>query len=205
MNHSAKPPIFAELDKLREELKALGPIIATKKLAGEDVGELVAQATALKASIEEVKDKLPNWREDSNRPPIDECIPGRLYSVRCRSMGPKAVYLGHGEFIGLQLNFGTVCLFTEYHWDNGPPYGTVFEAIDTGIDLPDDVPLSSSPGSIDEYTGRWVGFSHYKRKWYFTDTGEFSDDIKPVGKSNEALYDWLWEQGAVAKHWKVKD
>lgn len=205
MKENVQPPIFAELDKVRAELNALGPVIATKKLAGEDVTELVEQVAVLKARIKEIRAKLPTWKPDSPRPPIDECVPRRLYSIRARSLGPKAIYLGHGEFIGLQLNFGTVCLFTEYHWDTGPPYGTVFEAIDTGIDLPDEIPLSSSPGTIDEHTERYVAFNADKRCWYFVDSGEFSKEIKPVGKRNDALFDWLWEQGAVAKHWKVRD
>jgi hypothetical protein len=98
----------------------------------------------------------------------------------------------------------SVCMFPEYHWDMGPPYGTVFEAIDTGIQLPDDVPLSSCPGTIDEHSDRWVAYSSEKRSWYFTDTGEFSEDIKAVGKYNEALYDWLWENGANQKHWEKR-
>jgi hypothetical protein len=34
-------------------------------------------------------------------------------------------------------------LDTEYHWDQGAPFGTVRFQIDTGIDLPNDIPVES--------------------------------------------------------------
>ena len=144
-------------------------------------------------------------KEGADRIPLDECVKGRLYDISSRSLGPRAIYDGNEGFVGLRHEMISVCLFTEIHWDKGPPYGTVFQIKDTGIDLPIDVPLSESPGTVDRETGRWVAFKSSGRgipgHWYFTDTGVVSEDIKPVGKHNDALYDWLWANGANKKHW----
>jgi len=137
-------------------------------------------------------------KEDSPRIPIDECVPRRLYRITCRNL-TLGVYDGKEGFIGIRVKFGSKFLFTEYHWDQGPPFGTVYRVEDTGIDLPDHIHLCESPGTIDQDTGRWVAFdkpvAEGGRGWYFTDTGEASKDIRPMGKSNDELYDWLLEQG----------
>lgn len=204
MSPSAEPPIFAALSAARDELKALEQEISDAEQSGEDVTDRRLRLKELQQRVDDIRAKLPTWKADSPRPPIDQCIPRRLYEIRSRSLGPRAVYLGHGEFIGLQHAMVSVCMFTEYHWDTGPPYGTVYEAVDTGIDLPDEIPLSSSPGTVDERSGRWVAYNHDERSWYFIDTGEFSSEIKPKGYHNGALYDWLWENGANQKHWSKR-
>lgn len=144
-------------------------------------------------------------KESTNRVRIDDCIARRLYRIRSRSLGPLAVYNGNEGFIGLRCKFTSVFLSTEFHWDQGPPFGTVFGVEDTGIDLPENIGLCESPGDIDEATGRWVEFDPPSmdggRGWYFTDTGEASADIRPVVKHNDALFGWLWDHGANEKHW----
>lgn len=62
------------------------------------------------------------------------CIKGRLYEVDCRNL-TLAVYDGKGGFIGIRQKFGDRYLFTEYHYDQGPPYGTVKVLKDTEIDF----------------------------------------------------------------------
>lgn len=137
-------------------------------------------------------------KEDSPRVPLDECVPRRLYKLRSRNLS-FGVFDGKDGFIGIRQKFNSKFLFTEYHWEQGHPHGTVFGVVDLGVDLPDDVELCESPGTVDQETGRWVQFDRPKvdggRGWYFSDTGEASDDIRPVGKSNEALFDWLMENG----------
>jgi hypothetical protein len=137
-------------------------------------------------------------KEGMERVPISECVPRRLYRLKCRNL-TLGVYDGNQGFIGIREKFSSKFLFTEYHWDQGPPYGTVYGVVDTGIDLPDHIQLCESPGTIDSVTNRWVQFdkpvADGGRGWYFADTGEASQDIRPVGKKNEALFDWLIERG----------
>jgi hypothetical protein len=199
----SKEDRLAELRQQREFLAekyaALGVKIAKAKKAGESAGELILTAGPLKAELKEL-DKLINHltpKEKRDRPTIDKCIPRRLYRVTCRNL-TLAVYDGKEGFIGIRSKFASRFLFTEYHWDQGPPFGTVHTAIDTGVDLPPHITLSESPGTIDKETGRWVQFDKPVvdggRGWFFTDTDESSEDIIPVGKSNTALFEWLAEQ-----------
>jgi hypothetical protein len=51
--------------------------------------------------------------------PLDQCEHGWLYYIKARFNGPKK------EFIGIRTKFGSRYLFGEYHWDTGPPHGTV--------------------------------------------------------------------------------
>lgn len=48
--------------------------------------------------------------------------------------------VGKTGFIGIRLKFGSKYLFTEYHWDQGPPYGTVQPKEDLGL-IPDDIDI----------------------------------------------------------------
>jgi len=138
-------------------------------------------------------------KEERDRIPIDECVPKRLYKLRSRNL-TFGIYDGKQGFIGVRLKFTSKNLATEYHWDQGPPFGTVFGVKDTGVDLPDHISLCADPGTADETTGEWVSFdkpiAQGGRGWYFTDTDVASTEIRPVGKSNIQLFDWLMENGA---------
>lgn len=141
------------------------------------------------------------WEEmaaNAERVPIDECIPRRLYKLRSRNL-TLGVYDGKQGFIGVRHKIGSNFLFTEYHWDQGPPHGTVLGVVDTGIDLPGHIQLCESPGTVDMETDRWVSFdkpvANGGKGWYFTDTGEPGENIRPQGKRNAELYDWLIDQG----------
>ena len=79
-------------------------------------------------------------KESRPRVPIDECIKGRLYKIDCRNFS-FGVYDGKEGFIGIRTKWGSKYLATEFHWDQGPPYGTVHTIIDTGIDIPSEIPL----------------------------------------------------------------
>jgi len=65
--------------------------------------------------------------------PMSECIKGRLYKVRCRNL-KLAIYDGEGQFIGIRTKFDRRFLDSEDHEEMGPPYGTVRDIEDTGID-----------------------------------------------------------------------
>lgn len=69
------------------------------------------------------------------RVPMDQCIKGRLYRIGCRNLS-LGVYDGNEGFVGIRHKFNSRFLDTEYHFDQGPPYGTVHTVMDTKIDVP---------------------------------------------------------------------
>lgn len=56
--------------------------------------------------------------------PLSECKRGHLYRINSRNLS-LGVYDGNWGFIGIRTKFGDRYLFTELHWDTGPPHGTV--------------------------------------------------------------------------------
>jgi hypothetical protein len=87
------------------------------------------------------------------RPAIADCITRRVYVLHSRNLG-VGVYDGEQGFIGIREKFGHLFLFTEYHWDQGAPYGTVDGAVDSGIDVPEPIQVVETLGRIDKLTGR---------------------------------------------------
>lgn len=99
--------------------------------------------------------------------PIPELIKGRVYRIKSRNL-QVGVYDGEGGFIGLREKFGSCYLFTEFHWDHDPTYGTVAEQEDTGHDLPDGIEAAESV--------------RHKKK---------SEDDKRIFDDNDRLYNFL--------------
>lgn len=136
--------------------------------------------------------------------PLSECEEGYLYRIDCRNLS-LGVFNSKAGFIGIRDKWGSKFLFTEYHWDTGPPFGTVCpkEKLEK---LPDDIELTESLGMRDMKTKRPMLFvkekgdaspAHLrgKGKWVFTDTGEdCGEDTDPRYWRNEALFDWLKKQ-----------
>jgi hypothetical protein len=57
--------------------------------------------------------------------PMDQCKHGGLYRISSRNLD-LGVYNSNSQgFVGIREKFGYNYLFTEYHWDTGPPFGTV--------------------------------------------------------------------------------
>lgn len=139
---------------------------------------------------------MVTMEELKNYIPMAECEKGFLYRIHSRNLR-FGVYDGNEGFIGIREKFGSLYLFTEYHWDQGPPYGTVrpLECLDK---IPDNIELKTSLGVADTITGRLMVFDKPKSKggrgWYFVDNGEVpSEDQKynPVSISNDVLFEWL--------------
>ena len=68
--------------------------------------------------------------------PLEECKHGYLYKINSRNLtfgvfnsGQSNTGLSNG-FIGLRVKFDETYLFTEYHWDTGPPIGTVHPKVE---------------------------------------------------------------------------
>jgi len=85
------------------------------------------------------------------RVPMVDCIKGRLYHIGCRNMD-YGVYDGKEGFIGIREKFGHEFLFTEYHFDQGAPFGTVHTVIDTEIDIPEGIELKTLVHNDDKKT-----------------------------------------------------
>lgn len=68
---------------------------------------------------------------------LSDCKKGYLYKIHSRNLD-YGIYDGNNGFIGIREKFNNKYLFTEYHYDQGPPFGTVkpFEEI---CELPDDI------------------------------------------------------------------
>lgn len=113
--------------------------------------------------------------KEIGRIPMEECIPRRIYWLNCRNLG-LGVYDGEEGFIGIRTKFGSRYLFTEYHWDQGPPYGTVRGQEDTGVDLPDNIPLKEHLGTVGRISRRPAHFEEDKGWWVYDDDGARLDD-----------------------------
>lgn len=56
--------------------------------------------------------------------PMSECVERGVYRIYSRNL-LVGVYDGKGGFIGIRQKFGHRYLFTEYHWEHDPHFGTV--------------------------------------------------------------------------------
>jgi len=129
---------------------------------------------------------------------VDGCVNGGLYRISSRNLGFGVYRSDVKGFIGIREKFDSKFLFTEYHWDNGPPFGTVHPK-----EFLEDCPLADlreSIGSFDSVTNREVAFdkpiADGGKGWYYLDTGEASQAIRPVSRGNQELFDWLSEKEA---------
>lgn len=132
--------------------------------------------------------------------PLKDCIKGRVYRLCCRNLR-VGVFDGRDGFIGIRKKFGHRYLFTEYHWEQGAPFGTVSGAVDMEIDVPADIPIAEGLGSIDENTDRPLAHDgeatnpHYPDKkgwWRYTDTDEVAGpEVRALGLMNKALFELL--------------
>lgn len=88
-------------------------------------------------------------KESAFRVPLDQCVARRLYKLMSRNL-VLGVFNGVTGFIGIREKFRHEYLFTEYHWDTGPPFGTVSGVEDTGVELPPNIELSEHSGVSDD-------------------------------------------------------
>ena len=119
----------------------------------------------MRSSLRRKETLMGKYKEEHPRLSIEECVTRRLYKIKSRNL-TYGVYNGNEGFLGIRFKMGGQFLFTEFHWDQGPPYGTVYGVEDTGIDLPEDIELKETVSLPDNR------FSSYA-----------------------PLYEWLKEQG----------
>ena len=128
---------------------------------------------------------------------IEDCGDGGLYRISSRNLTFGVYKESCKGFIGIREKFGDEFLFAEYHWDTGSPFGTV-----RPIEFLEACPLEDfrEGDSFDAVTNRPVAFdkpiANGGKGWYYLDTGEVSQDISPVFKTNQKLFGWLKEKEA---------
>jgi hypothetical protein len=137
--------------------------------------------------------------------PLAACITGRVYQLHCRNFR-VGVYNGRKGFIGIREKFGSRYLFTEFHWEIGPPFGTVSETVDLEIDVPPEIQIAEDSAVIDTSTNRIVVFDPALKSpnnitnppagWYrYVDTNEVAPSVAEGFRSarveNAALFDFL--------------
>jgi hypothetical protein len=125
-----------------------------------------------------------------NRTPLDECIVGRVYNVTARNIGPKAVYTGGGRFIGIREKLGETFLDPEWHFDTGPPHGTVTSISETDLMVPKNMSLELYLGYRDRKTGKAIRMEPPKG-WVTIDSGKAVKNTWPELINNDRLFKYL--------------
>lgn len=148
----------------------------------------------------------------SNYIPLNECIDRGIYRIHSRNLSVGVFRESTKGFIGIRYKFGDEYLFEEYHYDNGPPYGTVDPKEQIGV-LPDEIlnnefvinEFGTRNFAIDPSTGseRCVirrdlltnETQHGERIGFvdeWADTKQrLPDDVWPYIKENEKLLNYL--------------
>lgn len=137
--------------------------------------------------------------------PMEQCVRGGVYRIRARNLS-VGVYDGNQGFIGIRCKFDHLYLFTEYHWDQGPPYGTVHPIEKIG-DLPAEIPCQEVMGNyaINPVTGQEEEVKrhdltagetpHGERRGFVDewakDGTRLPDDLYPYLKDNQQLFEFL--------------
>lgn len=83
----------------------------------------------------------------------NDCKVRHLYLLRSRNLS-HGVYDGEGGFIGIREKFGQRYLFTEYHWDSDPHFGTANPVLDLGEVLNPHIELKEFYGPYCSGCGR---------------------------------------------------
>jgi hypothetical protein len=99
---------------------------------------------------------------------LDECKNGFLYRLASRNLSYGVFREGVKGFVGIREKFGDYFLFTEYHWDTGPPFGTV-HPLEELEPVPEGMALEESLGTVCEQTNRPAV---YFSDWRYRDDGE---------------------------------
>lgn len=120
--------------------------------------------------------------------PKEATIPRGVYLLNSRNIF-VGVYDGDGGFIGIRRKFHDEFLFAEYHWDNGPPYGTV-KPYKFLMMLPEDIEVRESSPRTCNNCGALVDWTA-EGGWYHTEPAEDCTELDPVGHIYKPLFDFL--------------
>jgi hypothetical protein len=135
----------------------------------------------------------------NNRPtniiPIEQCKHGYLYKIGARNLSFGVYNKDSKGFIGIRTKFGSRYLFTEFHWDSDPHFGTACP-LKALFKVPPELEIIEHySGSWDVDTDREVIFIKDKEgpcgKWAWKDTKTIDENISPCFKENKPLFDYL--------------
>lgn len=104
-------------------------------------------------------------KDHPDRIPIEQCRHGWLYRLYSRNLNLGVYRENDHGFIGIRHKMGSRFLFTEFHWDNGPPHGTA-----NPLEALCECPIER----LDEY---------------------LEQDGQRSFEDNTALFEWIEEQG----------
>lgn len=130
--------------------------------------------------------------------PLAECLARGIYALRSRNL-ETGVFNGDTGFVGIREKFGYHHLFTEYHYDCGPPHGTARPEQIIAMLPPEIIDLREYLGTVDKTTRRPVDFDDARKTdndgwgWYWVDTGKSDPkrEIHGVLVHNDILFDYL--------------
>jgi hypothetical protein len=123
--------------------------------------------------------------------PLTDCIKGHIYKLDSRNLA-VGIFDGETGFIGIRYKFGDSFLFTEYHWDTGPPYGTAKPREDICV-LPEKIKPVETLCTYCDICKREVTYIREGLKWVYKDTGEEMEEKGiPRSNSNKDLFNFLF-------------
>jgi hypothetical protein len=138
---------------------------------------------------------------------LDKCIDRMIYKLGSRNLSLGVFDQASKSFYGIREKFDDIYLFNEYHWDNGPPYGTACPYEEVGL-LPEGIEVKSNVDTFDQKTRRLVAFDNEKgeedrpKGWYYIDTNEYSRGIRPTTAIYKPLFNYLKPIDERFKEWK---
>ena len=124
--------------------------------------------------------------------PLEECEGRAIYRLQSRNLIVGVFNEKKNGFIGIRQKFDSRYLFTEYHFDNGPPLGTARPLERLGKLDNEHIRLwESYPGSMCEFCGRPVEYRKelYERyqvdretwPWVHTEAVDDCGEAGPIG------------------------
>lgn len=121
------------------------------------------------------------------RIPLEQCKNGVLYRIASRNLSFGVFREASKGFVGIREKFGDEFLFTEYHWDTGPPYGTVSPHAELEP-VPEGMSLEETLGTVGIKSRRPL---EYFNDWRYRDTDEvcteeqgWDDKLGAVGENS---------------------
>lgn len=122
--------------------------------------------------------------------PEDELEPRLLYRIRSRNLVVGIWVPSEHGFIGVRNKFGDDYLFTEYHHDADPRYGTVSAMESMGLRLPDSIEVWETKLEC-RVCHEPAGFTK-EHGWHHIDRSVDADhEANSWWVSNRPLFDWL--------------
>jgi hypothetical protein len=128
--------------------------------------------------------------------PLSNCKSRHAYRLRSRNLNLGVFNPANSGFIGIREKFGNRYLFTEYHNDTGPPFGTA-HPIEAVAELPAEIVPDESLGTVCETCGQPLQFipdaGKITGKWCRPDGTHCANPAGcgAVSIPNRALFEWL--------------